>query len=441
MNATQLSLLASAVAACLLPSAVLAQVSFTPIGDLAGGGTFSTAWGVSGDGRWVVGASGSINSGLLDDAFRFRRSTGVLSTLTTMPVNNDLPGGLFQSTALGVNLDGSVIVGASVYEAARVHAFSWSLSSTLFDLGGPLVGIPPPPELDFSAANAVADNGHFGVGYAMIGSPPHRTGCWWTPGTPGGYPMWGDNAESSEAFGISGSGHIAVGQVYTPIGSQAFAITTGSDMFRLGDAEGGTFDSCARDCSTTGAAIVGYCTTAAGREAAMWTGNGIPIPSNYTLRPLGDLPGGAVWAVAYACSADARIIVGSSDAGRLVEAVPATDAFVRDPNHGLRSLAEALGAALPVGWFLDTATGISNDGTVIVGTGTNPLGVKEGYVATLPRFCLADMNGSGGVSVQDIFDFLAAYFGDSLRADVNVDNTLTIQDVFDFLAAYFAGCP
>lgn len=54
--------------------------------------------------------------------------------------------------------------------------------------------------------------------------------------------------------------------------------------------------------------------------------------------------------------------------------------------------------------------------------------------------CLGDFNGSGAVSVQDVFDFLAAYFATDPRADVNGVGGVTVQDIFDFLAAYFAGC-
>lgn len=54
--------------------------------------------------------------------------------------------------------------------------------------------------------------------------------------------------------------------------------------------------------------------------------------------------------------------------------------------------------------------------------------------------CIADFDGSGVVSVQDIFDFLSAYFSGNLAADVNHVDGVTVQDIFDFLGAYFAGC-
>jgi hypothetical protein len=59
----------------------------------------------------------------------------------------------------------------------------------------------------------------------------------------------------------------------------------------------------------------------------------------------------------------------------------------------------------------------------------------------LPASCPADFNHSGAASVQDIFDFLSAYFSGNPAADVNASGAVSVQDIFDFLAAYFAGCP
>lgn len=55
--------------------------------------------------------------------------------------------------------------------------------------------------------------------------------------------------------------------------------------------------------------------------------------------------------------------------------------------------------------------------------------------------CPADFNGSGTVSVQDIFDFLSAYFLGLPTADVNDSGSVTVQDIFSYLTLYFIGCP
>lgn len=55
--------------------------------------------------------------------------------------------------------------------------------------------------------------------------------------------------------------------------------------------------------------------------------------------------------------------------------------------------------------------------------------------------CVADFNGSHSVTVQDIFDFLQAWFSGDPRADVNQSGTVTVLDIFAFLAAWFAYNP
>lgn len=50
----------------------------------------------------------------------------------------------------------------------------------------------------------------------------------------------------------------------------------------------------------------------------------------------------------------------------------------------------------------------------------------------------ADYNGDLIISVQDIFDFLTAWF--ATNADFNRDGMTTVQDIFDFLASWFAAC-
>lgn len=76
---------------------------------------------------------------------------------------------------------------------------------------------------------------------------------------------------------------------------------------------------------------------------------------------------------------------------------------------------------------------------------TSPEGpmVTHGLVIAehvVPTTCPADFNQQGGVTVQDIFDFLFAWFGLDPAADVNATGGVTLQDLLDFLAHWFAGC-
>lgn len=59
--------------------------------------------------------------------------------------------------------------------------------------------------------------------------------------------------------------------------------------------------------------------------------------------------------------------------------------------------------------------------------------------ATL-TICPADFNCSSAVTVQDIFDFLSAWFSGDVAGNFNLVGGVTVQDIFDFLTAWFAGC-
>lgn len=62
------------------------------------------------------------------------------------------------------------------------------------------------------------------------------------------------------------------------------------------------------------------------------------------------------------------------------------------------------------------------------------------FSVSAPQKCRGDHNGVGGVSVQDLFDFLEDYFGNVMTSDVNNSGGLSVQDIFDFLALYFGPC-
>lgn len=79
------------------------------------------------------------------------------------------------------------------------------------------------------------------------------------------------------------------------------------------------------------------------------------------------------------------------------------------------------------------ATECMGSGTSFVGSSTvcNPAG------NTTQPCCVADFNRAGGVTVQDVFDFLFAYFNANPAADANGDSTVAVGDIFAYLVAYF----
>ncbi len=110
-----------------------------------------------------------------------------------------------------------------------------------------------------------------------------------------------------------------------------------------------------------------------------------------------------------------------------------------------------------------TATSVLNTGSigVLESTTTGPSGLwasqtlaAPGYIAfgsfpihnhsgvfayRIVAGCAGDFSGDGVLSVQDIFDFLNAWFAGSPGGDFN-GGGLGVNDIFDFLNAWFAGC-
>lgn len=51
---------------------------------------------------------------------------------------------------------------------------------------------------------------------------------------------------------------------------------------------------------------------------------------------------------------------------------------------------------------------------------------------------ISDINNSGSVTTQDLFDFLTVFFVPTVLADTTGDAGVTVQDLFVFLQAWFA---
>lgn len=99
---------------------------------------------------------------------------------------------------------------------------------------------------------------------------------------------------------------------------------------------------------------------------------------------------------------------------------------------------------------INIATGACCDGTtcsLLTATGCAAVsgayagdGVTCGQPGNPTACCPANFNRVGGVTVQDIFDFLSAYFVADPAADFNHVGGVSVQDIFDYLNAYFTPC-
>lgn len=70
------------------------------------------------------------------------------------------------------------------------------------------------------------------------------------------------------------------------------------------------------------------------------------------------------------------------------------------------------------------------------GIDANSDGVIDGCAGATTS-CPCDTDGSGAVSIQDLFVFLSYFFTNNPLADLNASGGVTLQDVFDFLDCFF----
>ena len=70
---------------------------------------------------------------------------------------------------------------------------------------------------------------------------------------------------------------------------------------------------------------------------------------------------------------------------------------------------------------------------------TSPDQAYNVQMVLMPQIPVGYFNRDQVITVQDIFDFLAAWFGGGPGSDWNGDGATTVQDIFDFIAHWFAG--
>jgi uncharacterized membrane protein len=205
-------------------------------------------------------------------------------------------------------------------------------------------------------------------------------------------------------------------------------------MAGLGDLAGGLPSSAAYAVSANGSVIVGQGNSLSGAEAVRWAGGSIT--------GLGDLAGGVYNSSAQAVSADGSIVVGyGTNASGAV-------AMIWDAGSGMRALSDALasaGAPVPSGWVLQRANGLSADGSVIVGTGIDPVGRPQAWIAHLPS-CYANCDQSTTAPILNVLDFtcfLNRFAAGDPYANCDASTQSPVLNVLDFgcfLNRFAAGC-
>jgi probable HAF family extracellular repeat protein len=257
-----------------------------------------------------------------------------------------------------VSADGSVVVG-SHQSAAGIEAFRWMSDGTIEGLGD------LPGGLFSSAAFDVSADGNVVVGVSSTVSDNQTVGqaFRWTPQTT----MIAIAEPGTGARAISADGSVIVGVSNTGGGFRLPELP-GRPPFNLP----GSFDVVPRAVSSDGAVVVGGSNFRVGiggfrTDAFRWTEAG------------GSMDLGVANSIANDVSGDGSVVVG----GRLVPG-----AFYWTAETGSLNLQElllSLGASNLDGWNLGDAEGITPDGLTIVGTGIDPSGSTQAWVATIPE--------------------------------------------------------
>jgi uncharacterized membrane protein len=326
LQSVSLAVSAAMLASLAIPGGSNATAMFTPVGSP------SLVVGISGDGRVIVGQA--------DGTAFYWTAAGGLQLL---------PRTASGGQAADASYDGTVIVGGTPDDNPADRAARWNSFGTAAFLGAPSP----------STATAISADGSTIVG-AATGSGPFR----WTEATgaqPLGFGFYSVND-------ISADGSVIVGAQFENGGLRAlrWSEATGPQLI-------GPLQSNAAAVSADGNVVA----LAAGLQFALWTESGGFVPLG-NLSPTADCAGlGGI-------SGDGSVIVGTgghaNDQGQCQATIWDEIAGIRELQVVLES---GLGLDLP-GWSLTEVAAISDDGRTIAGTGYNPDGQREGWVAFSP---------------------------------------------------------
>lgn len=337
--------------------AAFAQASFIPLGNLPGSTGGSAARAISADGRVAVGIvvvedAGS-PGGMVGRAFRWTAAGGMVDL-------GDLAGG-GGSEALAVNADGSVVAGVA---AGYDTAFRWSQSTGMVELqhGAGEVSTP----------SAVSTDGRY-VSGSLAAGLVQRAVRWDETGS---FQSLGPEGTRLAARGMSADGSRVVGYKVSDPGRTAFTWTAAGGYSDLPNLPGDTFrfSITPNAMSGDGTAFVGEGDNdLAGRtQAFRWT-----EASGYQYLALNP----AASSVATALDFDGSVVVGNYFPGGLSRAFYWTES---GGGVDLQTLLAANGATGLAGWTLVSATGVSADGTVVVGTARNAALQDTAFIAVIP---------------------------------------------------------
>ncbi len=354
--------------------------TITNLGTL-GTGTYSYANYLSADGSVVVGQSYTSTASNAYHAFRWTTTSSTMTDLGTLGTGT-------YSRATAMTPDGSVIVGYSdTATNSAYRAFRWT-GGTMTDLGVLGTGT-------YSYAQFVSTDGSVVVGQSATVGSNNEHAFRWTGGIMTDLGVLGTGTYSqaeamtpdgSVVVGYSTTGSGMIERLVAPGGGGAAAIDTsvthpfrwsGGTMSDLGTL-GGT-NASAQLVSADGSVVVGYSAAASNTvtHSFRWTSAGGMVSMNTRTDALA-----ASSSFPYAMNSTGTVVVGAVRAGRFRElTAPGSGgpseisaltgaAFRWTQAAGLQTVEEwltAAGVTVAPTFHTGAATGVSEDGAVIVG--------------------------------------------------------------------------
>lgn len=347
------------------------------------GPPYTDALEVSADGSGVVGATGAPGVNVAA-AFRWTAEEGWARVA--------------DGIALGASADGSVLVG-EMDSPGHSEAFRWTEATGAIGLG------VLPGDVDSVAFDTSAD-GSVVVGYSIQdqASGWRATGFRWTEA--GGMVDLGPAPGGAESLprGVSADGSVIVGELRGATGSESFRWTADLGIVGLGALPRAT-QSIATDVSADGSVVVG---TSGGRAFRWSAASGMQ-----------ELP----FSKANSVSADGSVVVGEVGGGS------GAIVWTMSGARSLESVLIAFGLD-PDGWSVPRATGVSDDGLVVVGYGHNPTGGFQGWRLTLPEPTTAACDNGIDDDGDGVADFPADP-GCADSSDSSERGTAACDDGFD----------
>jgi uncharacterized membrane protein len=346
--------------------------TFQGLGDLPGGLQHGAATGLSADGSTVVGFGGS-SLGLTSEAFRWRGDTGLqaLGCVEGYCGESTDPGlsGIIVSRAAAVSADGGVVAGESSRLVDGSFIGFFNTESALFTWtqdGSFVTHVTGTGRVDGLSADASTLVGERGL-WAYRSHAEYIVLDTWIDRGLGAEPIPEQDGGSGTTIpnvpiATSADGARVVGNVGDSSSALAFVWDGEAEIVPIDD----PIPFQARGASPD-ARIVAGCSLASGAPV-LWS-------QALGAREL-PLPGGATSGDAQAVTFDGRIALGRANDSAWIwenEGPPLALKEWLESVHGLD-----LGT-----WQLTSVAGISNDGRTIAGTGVNPDGYTEAWIARL----------------------------------------------------------